>query len=85
MKKNLKLVHLANFNSVNVGNGALVTGLENLIDEDFDRDIQWVREAWDDYTFGFKFFDEKFVEFINQHDGLIINGAVAIHGREYLK
>ena len=85
MKKNLKLVHLANFNSVNVGNGALVTGLEKLISEDFNSDIQWVREAWDDYTFGFKFFDEKFVEFINQHDGLIINGAVAIHGREYLK
>lgn len=85
MKKNPTLVHLANFNSTNVGNGALISGLESVVSEDFSTKIEWVREAWDDYTFGFKLFDEKFVDLINNSDGLIINGAVAIHGREYLK
>ncbi len=85
MRKKLRLIHLANFNSSNIGNGALISGLENLISEDFDVQIEWIREAWDDYTFGFKFFDENFVDLVNSSDGLIVNGAVTIHGREYLK
>jgi len=85
MAKNLKLIHLANCNSTNIGNGALITGLENLISEDFKAEIEWVREAWDDYTFGIKYFDEQFVDLVNHSNGLIINGAVTIHGREYLR
>jgi polysaccharide pyruvyl transferase WcaK-like protein len=85
MLKSLKLVHLANFNSTNIGNGALISGLESILQADFPRDIVWIREPWDDYTFGFKQFDYRFVELINSSDGLIINGAVAIHGRDYLK
>jgi hypothetical protein len=81
----LKLVHLANFNSTNIGNGALISGLEHLIAADFPREIDWLREPWDDYTFGFRKFDSGFVELINAHDGLIVNGAVAIHGRDYLR
>ena len=85
LPEKLKLIHLANFNSTNIGNGALITGLENVVSEDFSREIEWIREAWDDYTFGFKDFDEKFVDLVNRSDGLVINGAVAIHGRQYLK
>jgi len=85
MSEKLKLIHLANCNSTNVGNGALISGLENVISEDFNRKIDWIREAWDDYTFGFKFFDEEFVKFVNQSDGLVVNGAVTIHGRKYLQ
>lgn len=81
----LNLIHLANFNSTNIGNGALISGLENVMSEDFSRKIEWQREAWDDYTFGFKYFDDEFVDLVNHSDGLIINGAVAIHGRQYLK
>ncbi|MBN1472255.1 MAG: polysaccharide pyruvyl transferase family protein [Syntrophaceae bacterium] len=84
MRKSIKLVHLANFNSTNIGNGALISGLESILAADFPRDIVWIREAWDDYTFGFRQFDRRFVDLINANDGLIVNGAVAIHGREYL-
>ncbi len=85
MDKKLKLIHLANFNSINIGNGALITGLENIISEDFKRKIDWIRDPWDDYTFGFKHFNEEFVTSVNQSNGLIINGAVTIHGRKYLQ
>jgi len=85
MPKPLNLVHLANFNSTNIGNGALISGLEYLIESDLTRDIVWLREPWDDYTFGLRQFDRQFVRLVNNSDGLIINGAVAIHGRDYLK
>lgn len=80
----LKLLHLANINSTNIGNGALIRGTERCMNEDFSQKIDWKHAAWDDYTFGIKAFDEAFVDLINQHDGLIINGAVALNGREYL-
>jgi hypothetical protein len=85
MPEPMKLVHLANFNSTNIGNGALISGLEHLITADFPSEITWVREPWDDYSFGIRRFDQRFVELINSTDGLIVNGAVAIHGRDYLQ
>jgi hypothetical protein len=85
MPASLKLVHLANFNSTNIGNGALISGLEHLITQDFPARISWVREPWDDYSFGFRKFDRHFAELVNSCDGLIVNGAVAIHGRDYLE
>jgi len=81
----LKLIHLANFNSTNIGNGALISGLERLVETDFPREVDWIREPWDDYSFGFRQFDRQFVERVNYSDGLIVNGAVAIHGRDYLR
>lgn len=80
----LRLVHLANFHSTNIGNGALISGTERVLEEDFGVPITWHREAWDDYTFGLKSFDAAFVRRINEHDGLVIGGAVAINGRAYL-
>lgn len=81
----MRLMHLANFNSTNVGNGALVEGTERLLEEDLPAGIQWTREPWDDYTFGRRAFDESFVRSVNAHDGLIVNGAVSINGRRYLE
>jgi hypothetical protein len=85
MPKQLTLVHLANFNSTNIGNGALISGLEAVLAADFPLEITWIREPWDDYSFGLRKFDHGFVELVNSCDGLIVNGAVAIHGRDYLK
>jgi hypothetical protein len=85
MPKPLKLVHLANFNSTNIGNGALISGLETVFQEDFPGGVEWTREPWDDYSFGLQGFDERVVGQVNSHDGLIVNGAVAIHGRDYLR
>lgn len=79
----MKLVHLANFNSTNVGNGALIHGLEKTMEEDFSISIDWDREPWDDYTFGLRDFDQDFVDKINQSDGLIVGGAVTFNGRDY--
>ncbi|RJP27540.1 MAG: polysaccharide pyruvyl transferase family protein [Candidatus Omnitrophota bacterium] len=85
MKKTLSLLHLANWNSTNIGNGALIDGTHTVLEEDLPLPIDWTPVAWDDYTFGLIPFDERFVELINESDGMIINGAVTINGREYLK
>jgi len=79
------LLHLANFHSTNIGNGALISGAETVLSEDLSESISWTPVAWDDYTFGLKPFDKKFVDLINASDGMIVNGAVTLNGREYLK
>ena len=79
----MKLVHLANFNSTNIGNGALIHGLESAIQEDFETLIEWSRESWDDYTFKKIDFDRQFLERVNSSDGLIVGGAVTFNGRDY--
>jgi polysaccharide pyruvyl transferase WcaK-like protein len=79
----LKLIHLANFNSTNIGNGALISGLESTISEDLPNVINWQREPWDNYTFGLVDFDQSFVDKINDSDGLIVGGAVTFNGRDY--
>lgn len=81
--RSLNLIHLANFHSTNVGNGALVDGLESTITEDFSTPVVWHREAWDDYTFRLRDFDESFVAKVNGSDGLIVGGAVTFNGRDY--
>ena len=57
----IRLLHLANYGSTNIGNGALIQGTERVVNEDFTHDIEWNPLAWDDYTFGKKSFDEQFV------------------------
>ncbi len=80
-----RFLHLANHGSTNIGNGALIQGTERVVQEDFPDEIEWVPAAWDDYTFGRAAFDKQFVAWVNQHDGLWVNGAVALNGREYLR
>ncbi|MDB4992177.1 MAG: hypothetical protein JWL75_422 [Parcubacteria group bacterium] len=75
----MKILHLANWNSTNIGNGALIYGTQHIIAEDFPEPVEFIPEAWDDYTFKRKFFDEKFVDLVNQHDALLVNGAVTFN------
>jgi polysaccharide pyruvyl transferase WcaK-like protein len=83
-QRTLSLLHLINGRSANVGNGALTEGAELVLNQDLQRQINWSRLAWDDYTFGLKDFDRQFVAQINDHsDGMIIGGAVAMNGREF--
>jgi polysaccharide pyruvyl transferase WcaK-like protein len=82
-KKPLNLIHLANFNSTNIGNGALINGLESTVEEDFSAPVNWLREPWDDYTFRLRDFDQAFVDKVNASDGLIVGGAVTFNGRNY--
>jgi len=81
--RELALLHLANFNSTNIGNGALVNGLETTMSADIPRPIRWLREPWDDYTFGLRDFDQAFVDKVNGSDGLVVGGAVTFNGRDY--
>jgi polysaccharide pyruvyl transferase WcaK-like protein len=74
----MKILHLANWNSTNIGNGALIYGTERVISEDIPH-VEFVAEAWDDYTFKRKKFDETFVELVNKHDALLVNGAVTFN------
>lgn len=79
----LSLIHLINGRSANVGNGALTEGAESVLNEDLGRPITWLRDCWDDYTFGLKPFDRTFVDSVNRSDGLIVGGAVALNGRSF--
>ena len=79
----LNLLHLVNLRSANVGNGALTLGVERLMTEDLRQSPRFERLAWDDYSFGLKPFDRDFVAAVNASDGLIVGGAVALHGRIY--
>ncbi len=81
--KCLNLIHLANFNSTNIGNGALVSGLETTMSEDLGQGLSWIREPWDNYTFKRVDFDSAFVKKVNESDGLIVGGAVTFNGRDY--
>jgi len=76
----MKLLHLANFGSTNVGNGALIDGTERVIREDFPEPVEFVHEPWDDYFIegipGPKKFDQTFVDKVNARDALIVGGAV---------
>jgi polysaccharide pyruvyl transferase WcaK-like protein len=78
-----RLIHLANFQSTNIGNGALASGLESTLEEDVSFPVQWQREAWDDYTFRKLDFDAAFVDKVNASDGLVVGGAVTFNGRDY--
>jgi hypothetical protein len=82
-EKSLNLIHLANFNSTNIGNGALISGLEATMEEDLPCTVCWIWEPWDNYTFGIVDFDEAFVDKVNASDGLIVGGAVTFNGRDY--
>jgi hypothetical protein len=75
----MNILHLANWNSTNIGNGALIFGTQRLLTEDAPFPITFVPEAWDDYTFQFKHFDDAFVARVNQHDALLVNGAVTFN------
>ena len=80
--ESMKLIHLANHNSTNIGNGALIYGTEGVLSKDLGYEINFIREPWDDYTFGFKTFDATFVDLINhQSDGLVVGAAVTFDGR----
>lgn len=83
VKNPLSIIHLINGRSANVGNGALTEGAEFLLNEDIKRQIEWRRDCWDDYTFGRSSFDRNFVEAINQSDGMVVGGAVALNGRSF--
>jgi polysaccharide pyruvyl transferase WcaK-like protein len=74
----MKILHLANWNSTNIGNGALIFGTERLLGEDIPG-LEFVPEAWDEYTFKRKKFDESFVSLVNEHDALLVNGAVTFN------
>lgn len=82
----MKLIHLANYHSTNIGNGALIFGAERVLKEDLGSNLNFYPEPWDDYTFGLKKFDQGFVELVNQKsDGLLVGGAVTFNGRDYLQ
>lgn len=83
--KTLNLLHLANHHSTNIGNGALVSGTERVLREDFATPPSFSEEAWDDYNFApEKRFDRTFVDRVNAHDALLVGAAIAINGRRYL-
>lgn len=83
--KELRLLHLANHHSTNIGNGALISGTERVLKEDFTSPVTFEAEPWDDYNFlPEKKFDRSFVDRVNAHDALIVGAAIAINGRRYL-
>jgi hypothetical protein len=72
-------MHLANWGGRNIGNAALIYGLERTVKEDLG-DVEFAPEPWDDYTRGLRRFDEAFVEKVNATDGLVVGAAVSFDG-----
>jgi hypothetical protein len=78
----MKFLHLANHGSRNVGNGALILGLERVLREDFESAPSFEPEPWDEYSVGRRRFDESFVERVNRDaDALLVGAAVTFDGR----
>lgn len=77
----LKISHLTNLRSPNVGNAALTLGAERILEEDLGEGITFDRIAWDDYTFGQKNFGSDFLPEIVDANALLIAGAVTFNGR----
>jgi len=78
----LQVLHLANHSSTNIGNGALISGLERTLREDFTAPLRYVHEPWDDYTIpdAPKRFDQRFVELCGNKDFVIVGAAVTLVG-----
>lgn len=78
----LTLLHLANHQSTNIGNGALIDGTERVLREDLGNDLLFHHEPWDDYTLsgGTRRFDRTFVDLVNGADALLVGGAVTMNG-----
>lgn len=78
----LRLLHLANHGSTNIGNGALIFGSEKVLREDLGGKVNFIPEPWDDYTVtGIKRFGADFVDLVNNgSDGLIIGAAATLTG-----
>jgi hypothetical protein len=77
----MRLMHLANHRSTNIGNAALVLGTERVLREDLEEEPVFVREPWDHYSRGLLRFDEDFVERVNGCDALLVGAAVTFDGR----
>lgn len=84
----MKFLHLANFNSTNIGNGALIFGTERVLREDLGGEMDFRPEAWDEYviedSFGSRKFNEGFTDIVNRYDVLLVGGAVTFNGRQHL-
>lgn len=79
----MKLLHLANHDSPNIGNGALILGTERVLKEDFQGELIFIPEHWQLYSSGDKKFDSAFVDLVNREsNGLLVGAAVSLsaHG-----
>jgi hypothetical protein len=76
-------MHLANHGGRNIGNAALIFGLERVLTEDLGDDVAFSAEPWDLYSRGVRSFDRNFVSRVNEEcDALLVGGAVAFDGGE---
>ncbi len=77
-----RLLHLANHRSNNIGNAALILGLERVLREDWPGEVEFAPEDWGEHSRGLRSFDEAFVERVNREaDALLVGAAVTFDGR----
>jgi hypothetical protein len=77
----LTFMHLANYGARNIGNAALIFGLERVLREDLPGDVEFLREPWDLYSRFVRRFDASFVVRVNADcDALLIGAAVTFDG-----
>jgi hypothetical protein len=77
----LTFMHLANHGARNIGNAALIFGLERVLREDLPGDIAFLPEPWDLHSRGLRRFDASFVERVNaESDALLVGAAVTFDG-----
>lgn len=74
-------MHLANHGGKNIGNAALIDGVETLLHEDLPGDVTFLPEPWDLYSRRYRRFDDDFVDRVNREaDALLVGAAVTFDG-----
>ena len=75
-----RLVHLHSFGSNNVGNYALILGVQRVLREDLG-EIEFHEEPWDQYNWAGGRRYEDLLQLVNErYDGLIVGGAMVFDG-----
>jgi len=72
--RKLKIVQLACYRG-NVGDNANIVGTRTLLNQNLPFEIEYTDLDLMDFIWGFKKYDNQFIELVNQHDLLIIGGG----------
>lgn len=81
MKKHYTIAHIAS-HTTNIGDGALIKGIQSTLTEDLKTEINFINHCtWDFTNYGSRVFDRNYVDWVNDNaDMLIIGGGGMIGG-----
>jgi polysaccharide pyruvyl transferase WcaK-like protein len=83
MKPRHTIMHIAS-HTTNIGDGALIKGIQSTLTEDLNAEINFINHCtWDFTNYGTRVFDRNYVDWLNDNcEMLIIGGGGMIGGRQ---